>query len=184
MSHLPHLPGPPASADDLLRAIEPLPHPRRRHHLALIGGELAGRPELAGVLASLAERGQYERFVALALAEAAGDAAFVTGALRDPDPEVALRAVTAADRLRLPDEVFESLLEDAPIVVRAAVYRTVRRGGRRTFAERLIDTVRRRWGDLEAARLLPDCGPDLAAALVDTLAPAVSNWRALGRRHP
>ncbi|MBC6462877.1 hypothetical protein, partial [Actinomadura sp. HBU206391] len=49
---------------------------------------------------------------------------------------------------------------------------------------RLIDTVRRRWGDLEAARLLPDCGPDLAAALVDTLAPAVSNWRALGRRHP
>jgi hypothetical protein len=178
------LPGPPVSADDLLHDIEPLPYPRRCHHLALTGRALAGRAGLAEVLESLARRGQYERFVALALSEAAGESDFVTGALRDPDPDVAVHAVGVADRRGLPDEVFEALLDDAPVVVRTAVYRAVRRGGREPLAERLLDAVRRRWGDGEAGRLLPSCGTGVAAARIDELAHAVANWPALGRRHP
>jgi hypothetical protein len=104
----------PISADELLRDIEALPYPRRCHLLVTTGRGLAGRPELTGVLESLNSRGQYERFAALSLAEAAGAAAFVIGALRDPDPEVSGYAVILADRLGVADEVFEELLEDPP----------------------------------------------------------------------
>ncbi|MGW5698469.1 hypothetical protein ACWEWX_49135, partial [Streptomyces asiaticus] len=63
--------------------------------------------------------------------------------------------------------------------------RALGHGGRRTaLADRLIEPFRERWGDGEAARLLPGCGAETVARLLPGLFHAVRGWRPLVSRHP
>ncbi|MWK32681.1 hypothetical protein GEV43_00400 [Actinomadura sp. J1-007] len=68
--------------------------------------------------------------------------------------------------------------------MRAATYAAVRGAGRADLAEALIDAVGERWGDAEAARLLPACGAEAVRSRLDRLAYAVANWASVGRAHP
>ncbi|HEY7484732.1 MAG TPA: hypothetical protein VH912_09765 [Streptosporangiaceae bacterium] len=172
------------AAGQLLRDIEPLAYPERCRRLALYGREHAGADELTELLRALGERGHYEHFVALAIAAAAADAAHIERAMRDENPEVAAHAVELAARLGLPAAAFEDVVRDAPMAVRHIVYRAIRRARLTTAAENLLDAVQARYGDGEAAALLPACGPGVVAERLAGLAHAVANWRALALRHP
>ncbi|MFB4314545.1 hypothetical protein [Actinomadura sp. 21ATH] len=173
-------------ADALLAEIEPLRFSDRCRRLADLR-RLAGTPELRALLDDLNGRGHYERELALFIASAVRDEASleqVGRALRDPAFDLALGAVSGAVRLGLPAERLEELLADAPAAIRAAAYEAIRRRRRRDLAERLIDQVAERWGDGEAAALLPACGEEAARARLDGLAHAVANWKAFALSHP
>lgn len=167
-------------ATELLHDVEPLTHGERCRRLA----EVARRPELGGVLDELSGGGQYERIMALRIAAGRRDGEYLARAARDPDPEVAGRAIAALARYGLAPEVFGELLEDAPAATRALVYRAIRANHRTDLAERVIDRVRERWGDDEAVRLLPVCGTEAVASRLGELAYAVPSWKALARAHP
>ncbi|MGW4794310.1 hypothetical protein ACWEPC_18095, partial [Nonomuraea sp. NPDC004297] len=169
---------------ELLDEMEPLSHAQRCRRLAGHATELRGRPELAVLLAGLAEGGQYERALAVRLAATAGDVTHLTRAMTDPDPDVSGLAIVQAVRLGVSDDAVLRIALAAPAHHRRTITRAVSRHGRDELAERLIDEVRQRWGDREAAALLAACPSGAVAARLDGLAYAVPNWAALARRHP
>ncbi|GAA4086599.1 hypothetical protein [Nonomuraea soli] len=167
----------------MIDELESLSHPDRCRRLS----ELArsGEPLPLGELAG---GGPYERGIALTLAvhrarTGTGGTDVVVAAVRDPDPRIAARAMRAAAALGRMDALFE-VVATGSAAARETVYRVVR--GRRDSeaAGALIDVVRPRWGDGEAAVLLPACDGDRAGRLVDELAHAVRNWGAVARAHP
>ncbi|MGW0484863.1 hypothetical protein [Nonomuraea sp. NPDC003214] len=168
----------------LIKDVEQLAHGQRCRRLAEHGRRLAGRPELRALLDGLARLGPYERFLAVRLAAAARDLPHIARATGDPDPDVGRYAIVSAVKLGAPDEVVARIVRTGPAARRAEVYRAIRRHGRGDLAALLIDEVRQRWGDREAASLLPACPADLAAHLLPGLEHAVPNWRTLARRHP
>ncbi|WP_386378213.1 hypothetical protein [Streptosporangium lutulentum] len=174
----------PNSVDGLLDDVEPLSHGERCRRLFLRGREWAGRPELRGILDGLAERGQYERFIGVILAGAAGEIPHVIRAMRDPDPDISSYAIGLAGKLDIPDEAIVQILRDGSMVARAMAYRVIRRDARSALAEQLINEVRQRWGDPEAAALLASCRSEVVASMLDDLAHAVRNWSTLAKRHP
>ncbi|MGP4023302.1 hypothetical protein [Actinomadura sp. 3N407] len=172
--------------EDLLTEIEPLPFKARCRRLADLR-RLAGDPALAALLDGLAGRGHYERSLALFVAAAVRDEAslaHMVSATRDPDAELACQAIRLAVRHGAGPEPFAAGLADAPAAVRAALYDAVRTWRRGDLAEALIGRVAERWGEREAATLLPTCGPDVVAERIDALGHAVANWTSLGRSHP
>ncbi|MGY0057163.1 hypothetical protein ACWY4P_11440 [Streptomyces sp. LZ34] len=175
---------PHALADELLAALDPLPYPRRMRELALRARAASAHGQLAGLLEELSERGGYERALAATAAAAGGRTDYLERRLADPDPVVRGRALKAARRGQLTDAALEAAFEDAPAVVRRQLARTVVAGRRTALADRLVDPLRERWGDAEAARLLPACGPETVARLLPGLFHAVDSWRALASRHP
>ncbi|MFI0352106.1 hypothetical protein [Actinomadura sp. 9N407] len=175
---------PADAADALLAGVEPLPYPHRMRELALHARRMAGTPELNALLAELSTRDHYERRTALHLAMAAREMGHITAVLRGPDMELRRAALRAVRTLPVPDEAAAAVLDDAPAVLRRAFYRTLLHAGRRELADRLLPLVRERWGDREAAKLLPACGEATVREALPALAHAVAAWRALGRRHP
>ncbi|MFG2089771.1 hypothetical protein [Spirillospora sp. NPDC048824] len=172
--------------EELLTEIEPLPFKARCRRLADLR-RLAGDPALAALLDGLARRGHYERSLALFVAAAVRDEAslaHIVTTMRDPDAELACQAIRLAVRYGAGPEPFLAGLEDAPAAVRTALYDAVRARRRGDLAEALIGRVAERWGEEEAARLLPACGPDVVAERIDALGHAVVNWASLGRSLP
>ncbi|MFD0904784.1 hypothetical protein [Actinomadura sediminis] len=173
-------------ADELLDEIEPLPHPHRVRRLVRLR-ESAGEPALAALLDELRGRGWYERATALFIASAVRDdasIAHVLAATRDPDAWIARQAVRLSVRYAPgPEALLESLM-DAPAAIRAATYRAVRKHRRSDLADALVGPVAERWGEDEAAALLPACGAEVAAGRLGALAHAVPNPHSLGRAHP
>ena len=172
------------SASRVLRDLDPLPVPRRAAHIAALGRQFAGDPHLPALLDDLAGRGRFERRLAVALAAAARDLRFLEGALTDPDLGVRAAALGTARHLPLADAALSRLLADSPAALRRQIYRVVKASGRTAAADGLLDEVRLRYGDGEAASLLPACSGELIAVRLPLLAYAVRNWVALGRRHP
>ncbi|WP_265738206.1 hypothetical protein [Actinacidiphila epipremni] len=183
-----------AIVDGLLAALDPLAYPERMRALAAwtrarAGAQPAGQgseaPELDALLPELASRGLHGRRLAAVAASVARDARYLEARLADPDPTVRAHALKAALHLPISDAALErAMADDAPEAVRRQVAATVVAGGRTALAERLIAVVRAQWGDTEAARLLPGCGPAVVERLLPALFPAVVRWRALARRHP
>ncbi|MFH8590653.1 hypothetical protein [Streptomyces rimosus] len=174
-----------AHADTLLAALEPLPYPRRMTELAARAREAAGRGTLAGLLAEWDTRGPYERRLAAFAARVAGDGAYLAARLTDPDAIVRAHALHAVRTGALPDAAVEAAYADAPADVRRRLTGAVVAGGRPALAERLIGPLRERWGDAEAAGLLPGCGPEAVARLLPELFhAAAASSRALAKRHP
>ncbi|RFU36774.1 hypothetical protein DZF91_36380 [Actinomadura logoneensis] len=174
----------PTAAERLLAEVEPLAWPSRTRSLALHARRLAGTPELTVMLADLSARGRYERHIALHMATAARDLAHVAGVLAGPDMELRKAALRAVRTLPVPDEAVARALDDAPTDLRRSVYRTVLYARRTALADGLLPDVRARYGDRDAAMLLPACSAGTVARFLPELAHAVTLWRALAARHP
>ncbi|GAA1296753.1 hypothetical protein [Streptomyces javensis] len=176
-----------ALADELLAALDPLPFPRRMRELAGRARAASAEGRLGALIEELERRGTYERRLAAVAAPADGRTGHLAARLADPDPVVRHRALDTARRGgpgAVPDAALEAAFEDAPATVRRELARTVVAGRRTALADRLIEPFRERWGDGEAARLLPGCGAETVARLLPGLFHAVRGWRPLVSRHP
>ncbi|WOX20657.1 hypothetical protein [Streptomyces solicathayae] len=170
-------------ADRLLSVLEPLPYPRRMRELA----DRAAVLDPAGARALFAEldaRGPYERGLAVVVAAVTGDGGRLGERLVDPDAFVRGHVLRVATPSVVPDEAFAAALDDAPEIVRRELFAAIVAGGRSALADRLVDGVRADWGDEEAARLLPGCGPETVRRLLPELFHAVRGWTRLVKRHP
>ncbi|MEZ0112432.1 pyruvate/2-oxoglutarate dehydrogenase complex dihydrolipoamide acyltransferase (E2) component [Catenulispora sp. EB89] len=128
-----------------------------------------------------------ERREALHQAMIDRDLPVIEQALRGDDlalRRAALRAVRTLPVTDITDDAAAAVLTDAPLDLRQAFYRTLLHARRTALADRLLPSVRRQWGDGEAAALLPACSADVAARRLPELAHAVGSWTALARRHP
>ncbi|WP_194913631.1 hypothetical protein [Catenulispora rubra] len=126
-----------------------------------------------------------ERREALHQAMIDRDLPVIEQALRADDlalRRAALRAVRTVTEV--PDDAAAAVLTDASLELRRAFYRTLLHARRTALADRLLPSVRRQWGDGEAAALLPACSAEAAAQRLAELAHAVGSWTALARRHP
>ncbi|WP_344907240.1 hypothetical protein [Actinomadura meridiana] len=172
--------------EELLTEIEPLPYRERCLRLAALRRHTGG-PEIAALLNDLSRGAYYERSVALFVAAAVRDEASLAhlgAAVQDPDAGLACEAIRLGVRFGVDATPFLDGLADAPAAARSALYDAVRRYRRADLADALVDAAAERWGDAEAAALLPACNRDVAAGRVDGLAHAVPNWAPLGRSHP
>ncbi|MFG2983564.1 hypothetical protein ACGFYQ_20340 [Streptomyces sp. NPDC048258] len=174
----------PPAAGSLLDSLDPLPHAARLRLLATTARDLARTGALAGVLADLAGRGRYERRLAALAALAGRHTAYLTERLADPDPVVRRYALRAVRTLPVPDEAIAAAYGNASALVRGQLTQAVLAGSRQALAERLVPELRERWGDGEAAALLPACGTPFTARLLPELAPAVIDRRRIARFHP
>ncbi|MFD1938659.1 hypothetical protein ACFSKW_45035 [Nonomuraea mangrovi] len=171
----------PATA--LLARLAPLPHSRRARALALHARRLAGTPHLRVLLDELSARDEYARHTALHLAMAARDLGFIEKVLAGPDMRLRRSALRAVRTLPVPDPAVRAALDDAPADLRRALYRTLVHGRRHALAEALLPDVRARWGDREAAALLPACGSAAVPRWLPELAHAVTSWTTMAKRH-
>lgn len=175
-----------STADELLVALEPLPHADRLRLTAVTAHRLAARGALRPLLTALDARGPYERRLAALAALTGGDTGHMEARLADPDPVVRRYALRGARRLPVPDAAVEAAYVDAPAVVRADLARLLRDGQRSELAERLVLRARTEYGDPDAARLLAGCSPQFTARLLPELAGglAFEDWSTLAGRHP
>ncbi|GGM28039.1 hypothetical protein ACFFX1_11615 [Dactylosporangium sucinum] len=81
-------------------------------------------------------------------------------------------------------EPLRELLTDAPQETRRRLYRAIVRRRRTDLGDGLVDAIRARYGDDEAARLLPACGAATSQRLLPELGYALGSWERLARRHP
>ncbi|MBB5081712.1 hypothetical protein [Nonomuraea endophytica] len=169
----------PATA--LLTRLAPLPHPRRARALALHARRLAGTSHLRVLLDELSAQDHYARHTALHLAMAARDLGFIEQVLAGPDMRVRRSALRAVRTLPVPDPAVRAALDDAPADLRRALYRTLAHSRRHALAEALLPDVRARWGDREAAALLPACGSAAVKRWLPELAHA--SWTTMAKRH-
>ncbi|RKN10581.1 hypothetical protein [Streptomyces radicis] len=171
-------------ADRLLIDLAPLPHPRRMRELAARARAAADRSELRDLVEGLARHGEHGARLAVVAAAVGRDTGYLASRLTDPDPVVRARALAAAGPAGVGDYAIEVALEDAPSAPRHQLLGAVVAQGRTRLADQLVDAHRERWGDAEAARLLPGCGPATVARLLPELFHAMTGWRALASRHP
>jgi len=178
---------PRAAVDHLCSTLEPLAYPARMRGLATWTKDrvqIGGAGQLRPLLDELDTRGLYGRQLAVLAAAIGGDVTFLEARLADSDGTVRSHALKASLRLPLSDAAFERAMDDAPEAVRRQLATVVVATGRTALAERLLLSVRDLWGDEEAARLLPGCGPETVERLLPGLFLAVVRWHALGRRYP
>ena len=173
-------------ADELLTEVESLPYRTRCARLAALRTHVEPA-DLSRLLGELKRRGAYERSLGLLIAAAARDEAslaHIAAAAGDADADIAASAIGLTVRLGAADAAaLGAFIEDAPAESRALLYRAVRRHRRTDLAEGLVGPVGERWGDREAAVLLPTCGAEAVERLLPELAYAVPNWSTLGHRH-
>ncbi|MEV5240079.1 hypothetical protein AB0K89_13355 [Streptomyces cinnamoneus] len=173
----------PALTDALLVTLDPLPFPQRVRHIARWARERQARGELGAVLAELWGRGRYERGVAALAAGVARDVGWLQSRLADPDPAVRVHAVAAVRDGLIADAAVTAALEDAPLAIRRQILRAVVAGRRTALADALVRPVRERWGDAEAAKLLPACGTATVEELLPVLFHTAVPWGRLAERH-
>ncbi|MFJ8042507.1 hypothetical protein ACIRBX_18665 [Kitasatospora sp. NPDC096147] len=173
---MPHL------AQHLLRTVDPLPAPRVDPYVARFARALTER-ELTGLLDDLDAGSPYERRLGAlaALATRRGDR--LAGRLADPDAAVRGYAFRAVRQGLVPDAVVEAAYPDGSDAERRQLALAVTAGRRTAAADRMVERVRERWGDHEAARLLTACSPEVVARLLPELA-HTGRLAPVGRRHP
>lgn len=175
----------PELSTALLNEIDPLPYPERKRLLARRAREQAGTPAFEALLAELSAGDPFHRELGLFLATVAGRREAVAAGLADPDPELqsaALRVWLRSGPVTA-GELWE-LLADAPARLRRTAYRTLRKKRLSGPVSGIIDRVRERYGDAEAATLLATCDTETVTRLLPELAHAIGSWPTLGRKHP
>jgi hypothetical protein len=172
------------AADQLLDELAPLAYPERMRRMRARATELAAAGTLAEVVDELRTRGVYERRLAALGAIIGRRTDAVTAMLTDPDQQVRGQAMRAATRLGVPAEVLVAVTLDAPLAARRQAVKAMVASRNTAVAERLIEPLWQRWGDVEAAGLLPACGADVAAHWLPRLWHAVARWNQLCRAHP
>lgn len=169
----------------LLAELDSLAFPDRTRLLAMRARGLAGSRELGVLLDDLYGGDQFQRQIAVFLAAVAGERETIAGALDDPDWDVRRPAISAWLRSgALSSRQVAAFVTAAPWHDRRHVYRGLRRLRAAAVADGLVDVVVERFGDDEAARLLPACSAPVVARLLPELGHAVANWPLLGRRYP
>ncbi|MFC4947903.1 hypothetical protein [Pseudonocardia sp. GCM10023141] len=171
-------------APTLLADLDRLAHRPRQELLAHTARAGAGTPELDALLAAFDRQGTFAQVMALQMARIAGHDAYVRHLLGAPQQSLRARALHAAVRRGFPATDFAVLLPDLPATLRRVLYRAIRRRGSAVLADALLDPVRSRFGDHEAAALLPACSGPVVRAGLPELEHAVDKWAAVGRRHP
>ncbi|WP_328889761.1 hypothetical protein [Streptomyces sp. NBC_00316] len=136
-----------------------LPHPARMRAIAEHTRSLDGAGYRAAH-AALDAGDPDERRLALFLAVARRDLDMVTRALADP--LLRPRALAAAIRLPVDEQVLTGLVLSETGSVRRHAYRILRLSRRSALADRLVSEVHERLGDEDTARLLPACTPQTA----------------------
>ncbi|MFI2711312.1 hypothetical protein ACH495_14415 [Micromonospora sp. NPDC018662] len=164
-----------AATHALLTSLDPLPHRARMRRLA---DWARTAPDRAQVCADLRGQDAYARRLALIAAMVVADGDAVAAAAHDPQPSIRATALTVALRAGTPP----GDLADRPAVERRRIYRTLRRRPAPAVADALITEVRDRFGDEEAAALLPACGTGTVRELLPELEHALDLER-LVRRH-
>lgn len=157
--------------------------PERLAIFARTARELAGTSELTGLLGELTAEGRYGRLTALGMAAVAGDRAHLLAQLDSPDPECAGSALSALVRLGTEPDVVLPRLPHLSQRMRRRLWRALAHGSRERLADAVLPVVRARFGDAEAARVLPSCSADVVAEALPELAYAVPSWSRLCRRH-
>lgn len=158
------------TVEQLLSALDSLPHKARLRHAAVTAHALAARGELRPLLTALDRLGPYERRLGALAALAGADTDHLAARLADPDPVVRRYALRGARAAGVPDRAVEAAYDDAPAVVRADLARLLRDGSRPALAERLLLRLRAERGDRDAALLLPGCSPEFTARMLPELA--------------
>ncbi|MEU6339758.1 hypothetical protein ABZ883_02205 [Streptomyces sp. NPDC046977] len=133
-----------------------LPFPARMRAVAERGRSL-DEDGYRAAHAALAKGSPDERHLALFLAVVRRDIDAVAAALEDP--RLRRRALAASVRLPVPDTALARLALSGTRGVRRDAYRVLRLSRRRELAARLLPEVHERYGDAEAAHLLPACPP-------------------------
>jgi hypothetical protein len=136
---------------------------------------------LSTILADLFAGDAFGRRLAVLMAEVAGRSDVLRAAAADPDSAVAGQALISS---QLPDAAIIEILQSGALQWRRLIYRRLRRDRRADLAVRMLPTVRERWGDEQAAALLPACDATTVTALLPELAYQVANWTTLAARHP
>ncbi|HST82714.1 MAG TPA: hypothetical protein VLL08_13355 [Kineosporiaceae bacterium] len=136
---------------------------------------------LSTILADLLAGDAFGRRLAVLMAEVAGRSDVLRTAAADPDSAVAGQALLSG---QLPDAAIIEILQSGALQWRRLIYRRLRRDRRADLAVLMLPTVRERWGDEQAAALLPACDATTVAALLPELAYQVANWTTLAARHP
>ncbi|QES51794.1 hypothetical protein DEJ50_32025 [Streptomyces venezuelae] len=174
------------TVEQLLSALDSLPHKARLRYTAVTAHRLAARGELRPLLTALDRLGPYERRLAALAALAGGDSSHLAARLADPDPVVRRYALRGARSSAVPDRAIEAAHDNAPATVRADLARLLRDGSRPALAERLLLRLRTERGDRDAALLLPGCSPEFTSRMLPGLSGAVAfeGWSLLARRHP
>jgi hypothetical protein len=171
-------------AAGLLTEIDPLPYPDRMRLLARRARALSGSPEMAVILGDLARGDRFQREIALFMAVVGSHQPAIQAALGDPDWSIHRGAVSAWLRSGPATAEVAAFVAQASWHSRRQVYRVLRRRPQQNVADHLINAVRDRFGDEEAARLLPACSAATVASLLPELGHAAGNWSALAQRHP
>ncbi|MCR6482919.1 hypothetical protein M8542_08815 [Amycolatopsis sp. OK19-0408] len=168
----------------LLGRVDSLAAPARRRVFAETARELAGTPELSALLAELDATPGIPRAWAAMMAVVAGDDTHLRRCVVAAEAAVAGPALDHCARRGRHFDVVVEALPAAPLAWRHTLYRVVRAAGAAEWAQTLLPLVRDRFGDREAAAILPACGSATVAALLPELDFAVPNLAALARRHP
>jgi hypothetical protein len=170
--------------ESLLERLDPLAFPARQGLLADTARSLAGSSSLTALLAELGAQPGITRTWAVMMATVAGDQVYLRRCLTSPELAVTRVAVNYCVKRGLHFEVVLDALPTAPIAWRHVLYRALRTTGAAGWAGKLLPAVRDRFGDHEAAVVLPACDADTVMALLPELDFAIPNLAALARRHP
>jgi hypothetical protein len=174
-----------SAAAALLAELDPLAYPERMRMLARRARELAAAGDLGPVADDLYRGDRFQREIAVFMAVVAGHRATIEAALGDPVWDIQRPAVGAWLCSGVPSAgQVAAFVAEASWHARRYVYRLVRRQRLVTIADGLVDVVWDRFGDFEAAGLLPTCSAEVVARLLPELGYAVGGWSLLGRVHP
>ena len=170
--------------EQLAARLDPLAYPARQRVLADTARSLAGSPALTALLTELDARSGITRMWAVMMATVAEDQTYLRRCLTSPDIAVAEAAVNHCVQRGLHFDVIAEELPTAPMAWRRSLYRALRAANRGEWAGSLLPSVRERFGDHEAAAVLPACDAEMITALLPELDFALANVAALGRAHP
>jgi hypothetical protein len=175
-----------SEAAALLAELDPLARPERMRLLAQRARTLNGSGDLGQVLDDLCRGDLFHREIAIFMAVVAGHQPTIEAAVTDPAWDVHRPAVSAWLRSGGPSasQVAAFVTRQASWRTRRHVYRLMLRLRMTAVADELAGVVWDRFGDGEAARLLPACSAPVAARLLPEFGHAAGNWSLLGRRHP
>jgi hypothetical protein len=161
-----------------------LSHPARQWLLAETARSMAGTPALGVLLSELDGQGPIQRRWAVGMAVVAGEQSYLRKCLTSLDFPVAVIALDHCARHGLHYDVIADAVLAAPKAWRQRLYHNLRANRAVDWAESLFPLVRARFGDHEAAAVLPACGAALIAELLPELDFAVPTLVGLARWHP
>jgi hypothetical protein len=175
-----------SAATRLLAALDPLDFPARMRLLAQETRRLADEGGLDAVLDEFSAGDGHLRQLALTMAKISRRTDRLIAALDDPLYRIRVQALFACARIpgERTDAAILASLDDAPLAWRRDLARAVSAAKRADLADRLVESHRALLGEVDAARLLPSCSPEVAARLLPGLVHLVPNWTRLGARHP